>query len=318
MKALAFPVALLAVIGLVVASLATGAGAVPWGRLWSDPAAWDVLLISRWPRTVALLLAGMAVSVSGLILQVLTRNRFVEPATAGTVPAASLGILVIGIVWPAAPVVIKMLVATGFSIAGLALFLLILRRLSLRSALLIPLVGIMLGAVLGAITTFVAVRYEMLQSLIAWLSGDFSVILRGRYEVLWLVGLLTAMVYLIANRLSIVGLGRDVAITLGLNYRSTMLFALMIVAMVNGVVTVVVGTLPFLGLIVPNLISLMKGDHIRRTIPWVCLLGSGITLLCDIAGRVIRAPYEIPAGALLGVFGAVVFLLVLLREPRHG
>lgn len=302
---------------LAIASMLAGGSDVSWRHLFSDPAARDIVLISRWPRTAALILSGVAMSVGGLIMQLLTQNRFVEPATAGTVPAASLGLLLMGIFWPAAPVVTKMVAASFCSLLGTGLFLMIVSRISLRSSLLIPLVGIMLGAVITAATTFIAVRFEMLQSLYAWLSGDFSIVLRGRYELLWMVGGLTVVTYIIADRFAIAGMGRDISVNLGLDYRTTVIVGLAIVAVVNGVVTVIVGTLPFLGLIVPNLISLMRGDNIRRNIPWICLSGSGIVLLCDTVGRVVRYPYEIPAGSILGVFGAATFLLVLSMERRN-
>ena len=74
--------------------------------------------------------------------------------------------------------------------------------------------------------------------------------------------------------------------------------------------------IPFLGLVVPNVVSLMIGDNMRRAVPWVALLGAGFVLACDILGRIIRAPYEIPIGTVVGVIGAGLFLWLLLRK-RH-
>lgn len=317
MKRLALPGAVLVVILLAGLSLAIGNSDIHWARLFSGHGAMDVLLISRWPRTAALILSGMSMGVCGLIMQQLTQNRFVEPGTAGTVSSASLGLLIMAIFWPAAPIVAKMGIASLFALAGTGLFLMIVRRLPLHSSLLVPLVGIMLGAVIGALTVFLAVRFEMLQTLVAWLSGDFSAILRGRYEVLWLAGILTILAYGCADQFAVAGMGRDVAVNLGLNYRTTLVLGLAIVAAVNGVVTVVIGTLPFLGLIVPNLVSLMRGDNIRSNIPWICLLGAGIVLLCDVVGRLVRQPFEIPVGTVLGVLGAVLFLMVLFSDRSH-
>lgn len=307
----------MAVAVLAAASLMVGNLDVRWDHLLSDHNSLDVVLISRWPRTAALILAGIAMSVCGLIMQLLTQNRFVEPATAGTVPAAALGLLLMGIFAPAAPVIAKMAVASLCALLGTGLFLAIVSRIAFRSSLLVPLVGIMLGAVITAVTTFTAVRYEMLQSMYAWLSGDFSIVLRGRYELLWLAGLLTAAVYLSADRFAIAGLGRDVSHNLGLNYQATLILGLAIVALVNGIVTVIVGTLPFLGLIVPNLVSLLCGDNLRRNMPWIALTGSGIVLLCDLIGRLVRQPYELPVGSVLGVFGAAIFLAVLFLDRSH-
>lgn len=307
----------LLVLCLALVSLMIGASDIGLSDLWLDPEKREIFLISRLPRTLALILAGAAMSVSGLIMQLLTQNKFVEPSTAGTVQSAGFGILMITLVFPAAPLWSKMLAASLFALLGTLLFLALLRRVSLRSAVIVPLVGMMLGAVISAVGTFIAVRFEMLQSLAAWNVGDFSGVLRGRYELLWLVAALTGLAYLVADRFVVAGLGREFAVNVGLNYRRVMMIGLCIVSAVTGIVVVVAGALPFLGLIVPNLVSMVFGDNIRRTMPWICLLGSGIVLACDIFGRLVRYPFEIPVGTILGVLGALVFLLVLLRRRAH-
>lgn len=314
---LAWPLTLLVLVALVLLSLLTGSHALRLSTLWSDPQALQVMVVSRIPRTLALLLAGMAMSVAGLIMQMLTQNRYVEPATAGSVQSASLGMLCITLLWPAAPVVIKMAIASGFALLGTGLFLLILRRLSLKTSLIVPLVGIMLGAVISSVTTFIAVRFELLQALSAWNSGDFSVVLQGRYELLWLVGGLTLLAYILADRFAVAGMGADFSVNLGVDYRQVLLLGMSIVALISGVVVTVIGVLPFLGLIVPNLVSLLLGDNVRRNIPWIAVLGGGIVILCDVLGRLLVHPFEIPAGTVLGIVGAAVFIAVIVREQFY-
>ncbi|WP_116186674.1 ABC transporter permease [Pectobacterium aquaticum] len=302
---------------MIVVSLFVGAGQLNMQAVWSDPEMRDIFFISRVPRTLALLLAGSAMSVAGLIMQLLTQNRFVEPSLAGTTQSASLGLLVVMIAVPGATIFTKMVVASLFALAGTFLFMMLLQRIVLKSALVVPLVGIMLGAVISSITTFGAMYFDLLQALGSWESGDFSGVLQGRYELLWLVGALTLVACWIADRFTVAGMGREFSVNVGLNYRQVMLMGLSIIAIVSGVVVVVVGSLPFIGLIVPNLISMMMGDNVRKTIPWVCLLGGGLVLCCDIISRVIRYPFEIPVSVILGVIGAAVFLLLLLSQKRH-
>ena len=304
------------VIVLALISLLIGAGDLSLSALVSPQEgqyATQILLISRIPRTLALILAGTAMAVAGTIMQMLTRNRFVEPSTAGTVESASLGLLIVTLFAPEAPVIVKMLVAAAFALAGTALFLRILRLVPLRSVLIVPLVGIMLSGIIGAIATFLAYRFDLLQSLNAWTTGDFSGVLRGRYELLWAAFALTLLAYLAADRLTLAGMGRDFATNLGLHYRSVVSFGLIIVAMVTATIVVTVGMLPFLGLIVPNVVSLMMGDNMRRSLPWIALLGAGLVLTCDIVGRVAHYPYEIPIGTIMGVVGSGLFLFLLLR-----
>ncbi len=305
-----------AVIALALISLLIGASDLSLAAVLSPEEgqqATQVLLISRIPRTLSLILAGMAMAVSGTIMQMLTQNRFVEPSTAGTVESASLGLLIVTLFAPEAPVIVKMLAAAGCALAGTTLFLRILGLVPLRSVLTVPLVGIMLGGIISAITTFFAYRFDLLQSLNAWMTGDFSGVLRGRYELLWIAFVLTILAYFAADRLTLAGMGRDFTTNLGLRYRSVVSFGLIIVSMVTAAIVVTVGMLPFLGLIVPNVVSMMVGDNMRRSLPWVAVLGAGLVLACDILGRVVYYPYEVPIGTIMGIVGSALFLFLLLK-----
>jgi len=318
MKQLALAAA--AVIVLAVISLFIGVSDVTPQSLLSpspDDRAVQVLLISRIPRTLALVISGSAMAVTGMIMQILARNRFVEPSTAGTVEAASMGILVVTVLAPGASVFGKMLVASAFALAGTALFLRILQQIPLRSVLVVPLVGLMLGGVINAVTTFFAYRLDLLQSLNAWMTGNFSGILRGRYELLWISFALMVVAYIAADRFTVAGMGQDFTTNLGMNYRRVMTLGLIIVSMVTAVVVVTVGMIPFLGLVVPNLVRLIFGDNLRRTVPWIALSGAGFVLACDIIGRVVRYPYEIPIGVVVGVIGSALFLYLLLRRNAY-
>ncbi|KAA9369682.1 ABC transporter permease [Ochrobactrum quorumnocens] len=315
MKALA--AAIIVVVMLAFISLFIGVSDVSLSTLFganSTDRAAEILLISRIPRTLAIILAGMSMAVAGMIMQMLTRNRFVEPSTAGTVESASLGILLVILFAPDTPVFGKMLVASVTALAGTALFLRILRSIPLRSVLVVPLVGIMLGGVISAVTTFIAYRYDLLQALNSWTTGDFSGVLRGRYELLWLSFFLTVIAYIAADRFTVAGMGEDFTTNLGLNYRRVVTLGLVIVSMVSACVVVTVGMIPFLGLIVPNVVSMFIGDNMRRSVPWVAVLGAGLVLACDIVGRLVRFPYEIPIGTMMGVVGSAIFLYLLLRR----
>lgn len=318
MKSFNFIIAILVIISLSVTSLFTGVSNISITTLWHHADMREIFFISRVPRTIALLLAGSAMSVAGLIMQLLTQNRFVEPSIAGTTQSASLGLLVMLVFAPAAPLIVKMVVASLFAMVGTMLFMFLLRKVVLKSALMVPLVGIMFGSVISAITVFAAMYFDLLQAIGAWINGgDFSSIIQGRYELLWIVGILTLFSCWVADSFTVAGMGREFSTNVGLNYRQVMLIGLSVISLVSGIVIVVVGALPFLGLIVPNLVSLVMGDNIRRSIPWVCLCGGGLVLVCDIIGRVIRYPFEIPASVILGVFGAIIFLILLVKQSGY-
>ncbi|ERS54447.1 MULTISPECIES: ABC transporter permease [Corynebacterium] len=302
---------ILIVAALLVTSLLTG----QYDVFGADDGA-AMFGITRLPRTIALVLAGAAMAVSGLVMQLLTQNRFVEPSTTGTTEWAGLGLLFVMVVAPTSSILVKMIGAVIFSFLGTVVFFLFLRRVTLRSSLIVPIIGIMLGAVVSAISTFFALMTDMLQQLGIWFMGSFTAVYKGQYEVLWIVLLVLVAVYIFADRLTVVGLGEDVATNVGLNYNRMLLLGTGLIAIATGVVTVVVGSLPFLGLIVPNIVSMVRGDDLRSNVPWVCLLGIGIVTVCDLVGRVIIAPFEMPVSVILGVIGAIVFIIMIVRSTR--
>lgn len=309
-----------ATVVLAITSLLIGVYSISWNdiRTGSDEFhSMMVLVVSRIPRTVAIILVGASTSISGMIMQMLSRNRFVSPGTAGTVESASLGILVVTLLYPGAAIGVKILFATVTAMLGTAVFLFILRQIPIKSPLMVPLIGIMFGGVIGSITTFFAYRYELLQSLNMWTNGDFSRVLRGRYELLYLAGFLTLVSWFAADRFTVAGLGEAFTKNLGLNYGRVVAFGLAVVAAVTAVNVVTVGAIPFLGLIVPNVVSAIMGDNVRRTAPWVALFGAAFLLACDIAGRTLRYPYEIPISVVVGVVGGVMFLIILLRRGER-
>ncbi|PLP56320.1 iron ABC transporter permease [Mesorhizobium loti] len=312
--------AILLVACLGLASLFVGVSDISPFALFGqsgDSQAAEIMLVSRIPRTLAIMLAGVSMAVAGTIMQMMARNRFVEPSTVGTVDSASLGILAVTLAAPEAPIFARMLVASVFALAGTAMFLRILRSIPLRSVLMVPLVGILFGNIIGALAAFIAYRFELLQALNAWTTGDFSGVLRGRYELLWVSFFLAALAYVTADRFTAAGLGEDFSTNLGLDYKRVLRLGLVIVAMVTAGVVATVGMIPFVGLVVPNIVAMVLGDNVRRSLPWVAILGAGLLLACDITGRVVRYPYEIPVGTIMGVVGSAFFLVLLLRRRRQ-
>src|SRR5690625_2720044 len=209
----------------------------------------------------------MSMGVAGMIMQLLSRNRFVSPSTAGTTEGAARGSLVITMIAPNSSVFTKIVVSSAFALAGTPLLLLIRRRIPLRSPLIVPLLGIMLGGVIAAFTTFLAYRFNFLQSLAAWTTGDFSRILRGRYELLWISGALTAVAWFAADRLTVAGMGEAFTRNLRVNYGRVMALGLLALSLITAVNVVNVGSVRSLGRAVPNVVSRLVVDNGRREMP---------------------------------------------------
>ncbi len=314
--ALALGLVLLAALAITSLFVGTASLSLPSILDGLDARETQTLLESRIPRTLALLLSGSAMAVAGIVMQLLVRNRFVEPTTAGTTESATLGLLLATVISPAMPLPGKMLLAVIAGLAGTWLFLRILGNIPLRSQVVAPVVGLVLSGVVGSVSTFIAYRTDLMHTLSAWMTGDFSGVVSGRYELLWIVAATGIVAYLAANRFTVAGLGEEFSTNLGVNHRRVMALGLTVVAVTAAVVVVVVGALPFLGLVVPNLVSAVMGDYLRRSLPWVALVGAGFVLMADLIGRTIIAPAEIPVGVVAGVLGAAIFLVVLVRRFR--
>ena len=308
---------LLAFFLLCLASLAVGARELAWSQLFNlEGDLWLTLGASRLPRLAALILVGVGLAVCGVILQQIVRNRFVEPGTSGGLDAARLGILLSLSLAPAAGALTRMFFALLLCFAASALFVMIIRRIRARNAVLVPVIGLMYGGVLSAVAEFYAYRFNLMQSMQGWLLGDFSKVVQGRYEILYLILPIIVLTYLYAQRFTVLGMGEGLATSLGLNYTANLTLGLMLVAVTVSASVIAVGAIPFVGLVVPNLGALRHGDNLRRTLPIIALAGAALLLVCDLVGRLLIYPFEVPIGLTAGSLGGLVFLALIIRSQR--
>lgn len=308
---LPFILTILGVIALGIVSLFTGVY-----DIWGQEDGWEMFFITRVPRTIALMLTGAAMAMTGFIMQLMTQNKMVEPTTIGTTEWASLGLLAVYLLIPSPTLVMRMTGAIVFSFVGTMVFFFFLRGVKLRSSLIVPIIGLMLGSVISAFSSFLTLFFNMSQTIEGWFIGSFAPVQAGRYEYLWIIIVVAIFIFVYANRLTLAGLGEDVATALGVNYKRLIFLANILVAVAVGIVASVIGNIPFLGLIVPNIISMLRGDDLRSNLPWVCLMGMGTITACDIISRVVIMPFEVPVSLILGTVGAVVFILILLRQRK--
>lgn len=277
-----------------------------------------IFLISRLPRLLAILCTGIGMSVAGLIMQQLCMNKFVSPTTGATISSAQLGILLALLYLPNSTLWGRAIFAFIAAILGTWVFVWFIQRLQFKDAVLVPLVGIMFGNVIGGITSYLAFKYEMTQALSTWLVGHFSMVLRGRYEIVYLVAPLVILAFIFANHFNIVGMGKDFSKNLGVPYNLVLFMGLTIAAMITASIVVVVGSISYIGLIVPNIVAMFKGDKIRGTIIDTALFGAIFVLVCDMIGRIVIMPYELPIELIVGILGSILFVLLLLYRLKNG
>lgn len=253
-------------LGFGMLSLFVGVIDVPVSSLLSfQPDAWEIFILSRLPRFLAILCAGSGLSIAGLLMQQLTANKFVAPSTGATITSSQLGILIALLFLPSSTLVSRAIFAFAFAMLGTFLFIWFIHNIKLKETVLVPLIGIMFSNIIGGITSFLAFRFEMTQVLSTWLVGHFSLVIKGRYEIVFLVVPLICIALLYANHFNIVGMGKDFSKNLGVNYTWILILGLMIAAMLTASIVVVVGSISYIGLIVPNMITILKGDKLQNT-----------------------------------------------------
>lgn len=276
----------------------------------------QIILLTRLPRLISIIFAGVGLSISGLIMQQISRNKFVSPTTATTVDSAKLGVLVAILAFRGTSAIQKMLISFIFAMMGTFLFMRILRKIKVKNTVFIPLVGMMLGSIIDSLATFLAYNNDLIQNISIWLQGDFSMIIKGRYELLYISIPLIIIAFIYANKFTVVGMGEDFSINLGLDYKRVETIGISIVALITSLVVITVGRIPFLGLIIPNIVTIFLGDNMKKNIIPTALFGAVFLLVCDVIGRIIIYPYEVSISLIVGVIGSLIFLYLLTRRRR--
>lgn len=277
----------------------------------------NIIVLSRIPRTISIIATGFGMSICGLIMQQLTRNRFVSPTTAGTADSSKLGILIALLFFPKESLMVKMVVATIFALVGTFLFLASIKKIRGENSALVPLIGIMIGGILNSITTLFAYKGDLIQSIVTWMFGDFSGILKGNYELLYILIPLIGVAFIYSKEFTLSGMGEEFAKNLGINYNLIVNLGMGIVCVISSLIMITVGGIPFLGLIIPNIVSIFYGDNLSKTLMTTGVLGAIFLLGCDILGRVLIYPYEIPIGLITGVIGSGIFLTLIFRRMKN-
>lgn len=305
---------------LSIASLFVGATDISISTLFADREGMElkIFLLARIPRLLAILCTGIGMSVAGLIMQQLCMNKFVSPTTGATIQSAQFGIALGMVFFPTMGLGVRTIFAFTLAVAGTLLFVFFVQSIKIKDTVLVPLVGIMFGNIIGGITNFIAYQSEITQQLSTYFSGSFSLIIQGNFELVYLVVPLVILAFIYANHFNIVGMGQDFSKNLGVNYKFVLILGLSIAAVITASVIVVVGQISYIGLIVPNIVALFKGDKIRGTLIDTSLFGALFVLVCDMIARSVIMPYEIPIELVVGIVGSIIFIIMLFYKLEHG
>lgn len=285
-----------------------------------DPAAWQIFLHVRLPRTLGSLTAGSALALSGALLQSVLGNPMASPSLLGVNAGAGICTLIAGILFPAS--FTAQTPAAFLGAFGSALFIVLVSMKIRASRMSVILAGLALSQVFSAgIDLIVTVFPDALLGYSSFKIGSLSGVSLEKTAasaVFWAAGIVLA--FLCSNELEILSMGQVQASSLGMNTKRWMIVLLLIAAMLAGSAIALCGMLGFLGLIVPNLLRPFFSGNSRGLLAGCAMGGAGLLMFCDALGRIILRPYEIPAGILLSLIGGPFFLWLLFsnRSRKHG
>lgn len=316
-------VAVFFVLVTALGSLLWGAGPVsPWDALpvlfgQGSEEALFVVTELRLPRLATGIVTGLALSISGALLQALTRNPLAEPGLLG-VSGGSAFAVAIAILLGASSVTMTTLVSQAGALAGCGLVILALRSGGLAAdPVRLVLAGAAVTSLLLSLTSVIMLADQRAADEIRfWITGSIAgTPLSHLTAVVPSLLVASILVVLVSAPLAAMSLGERAAMGLGHKPGRIRLMVIVAVALMVGAATAIAGPLAFVGLAVPFMARAVAGPDIRKTL-WLSLpLGPGVLLLADTLARLVAAPSEMPLGVITALIGAPV-LLVIVRSGR--
>lgn len=268
----------------------------------------------RIPRVVGGLFAGIGLACAGVILQGVMNNSLASPNTIGVNSGSGFAVMLAMMLFPTNAQVTPLFAFGGAFLTSLSVFLLAYLADSSRTT--IVLAGITISSFFNAgINAMKLIDSEISVNLTAFMVGSLSGLTSNRLLLpCCCIGAAFFLSLLLARSLNVLGLGDDIAGSLGMRVSLTRLILLLLASMMAGCVVSYAGLLSFIGLIVPHICRQLFGNDARFLLPCSALLGGSFVLLCDLAGRILFAPFELPAGILMAFIGGPFFLYLLLKK----
>ncbi|TDQ37139.1 iron ABC transporter permease [Aureibacillus halotolerans] len=314
----------LVIVALILVSMTIGATQVPLIQLWKNLIGagaedqFSVLLNLRLPRTLVAAGAGVALAVSGVLIQSSVRNPLADASIVGVTSGAGLAALLVMVVWPELPSALLPVAAVIGSVAAAAIVFGLAWRRGMHPSVLI-LLGIAVSAVGAAGIQVLIIRGAIYGSSgYVWITG--STYGRSWDHVMIIAGFLVVLLpiaLMLARRFDLLVFDEDSASGLGLNVQQTRLWAILVGVLLAAGAVACVGTVGFLGLIAPHAVRVLIGHNTRQSILLSSLLGAFLLVMADTVGRTVMAPTEIPSGILITLLGAPYFLYLMARSQRH-
>lgn len=275
-----------------------------------------ILYYVRFPRVIGAMVAGVGLSVAGVVIQTILNNPLAGPNIIGVNAGAGLAVALFSLIIPKALSFLPIFAFLGAFIT--MLFIYFLGEKTGSSKLTLVLAGVAINSFFNACTDFIhTLSDEAVLSSYMFKIGGLTGIQIPILKIATIVILIATIILMFfSNELEILSLGEQTAKTLGLPVRFYRFLFLMLASILAGASVSFAGLIGFIGIIVPHLARLLVGDQIPYLIPTSALLGALFMVLCDLISRVIAIPSEIPVGIVLSFIGAPFFIFLLLQKKR--
>ncbi|WP_341281304.1 iron ABC transporter permease [Paenibacillus sp. FSL H8-0537] len=307
-------------IVIILVSLSLGGTRIPIADLLGSligggDSTYSVLLNLRLPRTLVAAGGGIALAISGVLIQSAVRNPLADASIIGVTSGAGFGALIVLVALPNLTIFALPFAAIAGGILAAAFVFFLAWRKSLNPSVLI-LLGIAVSAIGSAGIQAMIVKASLWNSTaLIWLTGTTY----GRgwnqfYSIMLFLIILLPIAYYLGRKFDLLAFGDESSIGLGLPVRGTRLWAMIIGVLLAAGAVASVGTIGFLGLMAPHVVRMMIGHHTRRSIILSGLLGGLLLVIADTLGRTIMAPKEIPSGLIIMLIGSPYFLFLMYRS----
>ena len=274
----------------------------------------DIVLLARLPRTCGCLLAGLALAVSGAVIQSVLNNPLAAPNIIGVNSGAGLMVVLCSALFPQSAALTPLAAFLG-AFLGVALVLVIAERTG-ASRITLVLAGVAVSNIFSAgIDALVTFFPDAVLSYTDFRIGGLDNLYMDRIvPAFWVIAAALALLFSLSSEMDILSLGRETAQSLGLPVKPLRLILLALAAALAGAAVSFAGLLGFVGLIVPHIMRRTVGEDSRPLLTACALGGAALLTGCDVLSRVLFAPYEIPVGIVLSLAGGPFFIWLLLRQ----
>lgn len=318
-------VSLIALLASMFAAISFGAKDMTLATVWSavmdyhpTVTAHQIIHELRLPRVIGAAVMGAAFAVAGALMQGVTRNPLADAGILGINAGSTLVVAVSFAFFPYVPYSLLILLSfTGAVVSALFVFLLASSSTGGLTPLRLTVAGSVIAAFLHSLSSGVAIYYDLNQDLAFWYAGGVAGVKWSHLKLL--VPIITVtIVWAIAlgRSVSIVSLGDEVASNLGTNVNRVRILGIAAALVLAGVSVSAVGSIGFVGLVIPHISRKLAGVDYRCIIPVSALLGAILLVLADLGARMVNPPKELAIGVMVALVGVPFFLYLASRERR--